>query len=274
MTQTLPKLETLSRKCRDHRVTFHGESGPLLVMVHGFGTDQYAWHHVLPSLAGKFRIVTLSLAGAGAEGASLFDAERYAEIEAHADDLLQMLDDLGIADAFYVGHSMGAMIGVLAAIEQPRFFRKLILLGASPRYLDDEGYVGGFDQPTLDGIFAAMSGNYHEWVSGFAPVAVNAVPGSAAVREFAEGLFALRPDIALNTARVVFQSDLRDRLPLLDVPVSILQMRDDVAVPIAVGEYLRDTIAAADFEVIAAQGHLPHLSAPAAVIDALGRHLI
>lgn len=274
MIQTPPQTDSRSRKARLHRVTVHGNEGPVVVMAHGFGTDQSAWQHVMPALLPDFRIVTFDHAGAGPHGSETFDADRYADVESYADDLLQLLDELGQRDCFYVGASMSGIIGVLAAIEQPTLFRKLILLGASPRYLNAPGYVGGFDQPTLDGLFAAMSNNYHEWVSGFAPIIIHDVPESSAVREFASGLFALRPDIAISTARTIFQSDLRDRLPLLATPTTILQMRNDIAVPVAVGEYLRASIAQSTLDIIAAEGHLPHLSAPDVVSAALQRHLV
>jgi sigma-B regulation protein RsbQ len=261
----------LSRRCRMHRVTARGQTGPLLVLMHGFGTDQDIWRHVLPGLIDRFRIITYDLAGAGPNAGMTFDPLRHADIEAHADDLLLILGELGITRCYYVGASLGAMIGALAAIERPALFRRLILLGGSPRYLNDDGYVGGFDQPSIDGLYQAMSGNYHEWVSGFAPLVVRG--SSDATHEFAESLMALRPDLALSMAKAIFQSDLRDRMPYVKVPTTILQMRSDIAVPVEVGQYLNTHIVGSTMEVIAAEGHFPHISAPAIVIDALRRHL-
>lgn len=261
----------LSRKCRMHRVTARGQTGPLLVLMHGFGTDQDIWRRVLPGLIDRFRIITYDLAGAGPNAGMTFDPLRYADIEAHADDLLLILDELGIERCYYVGASLGAMIGALAAIEQPNLFRRLVMLGGSPRYLNDDGYVGGFDQPSIDGLYRAMSSNYHEWVSGFAPLVVRG--GNDGVREFAESLMALRPDMALCMAKSIFQSDLRDRMPLIKVPTTILQMQSDIAVPLDVGQYLHAHIAGSTLEVIAAEGHFPHISGPAVVIDAVRRHL-
>lgn len=259
-----------SRKCQLHRVTLRGTAGPLLVLLHGFGTDQDVWRKVLPGLINRYRVITLDMAGAGPNAPVTFDPIRYAELEAHADDLLFILAELGIKQCYYVGASVGSMIGTLAAIEQPGLFRRVVMIGASPRYLNDDGYVGGFDQAGIDGLYQAMSSNYHGWVSGFAPLVA---AGDVAAREFAESLMALRPDIALSSAKSIFQSDLRDRLPMVDVPTSILQMRHDIAVPLEVGDYLHANIARSKLEVIAAEGHFPHLSAPDVVIDAIKRHL-
>lgn len=261
----------LSRKCRMHRVTVRGQTGPVLVLMHGFGTDQDIWHRVLPGLIDRYRVVTFDLAGAGPQAGMTFDPLRYADIEAYADDLLLILHELGIKSCYYVGASLGAMIGALAAIEQPGLFRRLVFLGGSPRYLNDENYVGGFDQASIDGLYQAMSGSYHEWVSGFAPLVVRG--SSDATQEFAESLMALRPDMALSMAKAIFQSDLRDRMPLIKVPTTILQMSSDIAVPVEVGRYLNAHIAGSTIEVIAAEGHFPHISAPTIVVDAIRRHL-
>lgn len=256
-------------KCQLHRVTLHGTDGPMLVMLHGFGTNQDIWHKVLPGFADRYRILTYDLAGAGANASVTFDPERYAEIEAHADDLLFILNALGIRSCHYIGASMGAMVGLLASIEQPALFRQVIMLGGSPRYINDSGYAGGFEARDVDSLLAAMAGNYHAWVSGFAPMIAH---GDAA-REFAESLTSLRPDIALSAAKTIFQSDLRSYLGQVKVDTTILQMREDIAVPLAVGTYLNAHIEGSTLEIIAATGHFPHLSAPDVVTEAIQRHL-
>jgi sigma-B regulation protein RsbQ len=265
--------ERLTERCRRHSVTMTGSDGPLLVLQHGFGTDLTVWHKVLPALEPHFRILRMDLAGAGARGAEVFDAARYAHIEAHADDLLMVLDDLGVDECLFVGASVGSMVGLLAAIEMPSVFRKIIVIGASPRYLNDGEYVGGFEQDQLNSLYDFMSRDYSGWIAGFAPLAVRGLPDSEAVKEFSESLFSLRPDIAMSTARTIFQSDFRNQLGLIEPPVVLLQMLNDIAVPLQVGEYLRSHIPRATLEILPVEGHFPHLSAPDVVAEALLRHL-
>jgi len=262
-----------SPRCLRHNVTLTTPNGPLLVLLHGFGTDQTVWRKVLPSLESHFQVLRLDLAGAGPNGSASFDAARYDHIESHADDLLLILDELGIDQCLFVGASVGSMIGMVAAIERPRLFRKLVFIGASPRYLNDTGYIGGFEQQDLDQIYEAMSNDYQGWISGFAPLAVRGLPNSTPVKEFSESLFALRPDIALSSARTIFQSDFRRQLPLVQPPVVLLQTQNDIAVPDAVGQYLKSHIRTATLEVLPVEGHFPHLAAPEVVSESLLRHL-
>jgi len=264
---------SLSQRCQRHNVTVLGTRGPLLVLQHGFGTDQSVWHKVLPSLLPHFRIIRMDLAGAGPNGAHAFDPERYDHIESHADDLLLVLDDLGVEECLFVGASVGSMVGLLASIERPSVFRGIIGIGVSPRYLNDGDYVGGFEQEHLDALYESMARDYQGWVSGFAPLVVRGLPDSEAVKEFSESLFSLRPDIALSTARTIFQSDFRRQLPLIEPPVVLLQTRNDVAVPPQVGLYLQDHIPHATLEILPTEGHFPQLSAPHVVSNALLKHL-
>ena len=264
----------LTERCRRHSVTFSGSDGPLLVLQHGFGTDLTVWNKVLPALEPHFRIFRMNLAGAGAQGADAFDPSQYDSITAHADDLLLVLNDLEIKECLFVGASVGSMVGLLASIEQPKLFHKLIVIGASPRYLNDVDYTGGFEQEHLDALYEAMSRDYQGWVSGFAPLAVRGLPDSEAVQEFSRSLFSLRPDIALSTARTIFQSDFRGQLPLVMRPVVLLQMLNDIAVPPQVGDYLQKHLRGSTLELLAAEGHFPHLSHPDIVSESLLRHLL
>jgi sigma-B regulation protein RsbQ len=219
-------------------------------------------------------VVLYDLAGAGPNGARSYDAERHATLEGYADDLLALLDELGIRRCAYVGHSVSGMVAALAAVARPSLFSRLVLIAPSPRYLNDAeaGYVGGFEQADLDGIYAGMSENFGAWTAGIAPL-VAGVPGHPAADEFARTLFSMRPDIALRSARAIFESDLRRILPRLRTPAVIVQSRGDMAVPLAVVEYLRDCWAGSVLEMIEAEGHLPQMTAPAEVVRVLEAHL-
>ncbi|XP_010942800.1 probable strigolactone esterase DAD2 [Elaeis guineensis] len=246
---------------------------PALVLSHGFGTDQSAWNRVVPYFERDYRIVLYDLVCAGSVNPDHFDFRRYTTLDAYVDDLLAILDALHIDRCFFVGHSVSAMIGILAAIRRPDAFLKLILIGASPRFLNDKDYIGGFEKGEIERVFVAMESNYEAWVRGFAPLAVGAdVP--AAVREFSRTLFNMRPDISLFVSRTVFHSDLRGVLGVVRVPCVIVQTAKDVSVPLSVAAYLKTHLGGrTTVEILNTEGHLPHLSAPAAFVTALRRSL-
>ncbi|PON72944.1 Strigolactone esterase [Parasponia andersonii] len=253
------------------RVVGSGERN--LVLAHGVGTDQSAWQRILPYFTPSYRVILYDLVCAGSVNPDHFDFRRYTTLDAFVDDLLDILDALNLDRCAYVGHSVSAMIGILAAIRRPELFSKLVLVGASPRFLNDNDYHGGFEEGEIEEVFTAMKANYEAWVSGYAPLAVGAdVP--AAVREFSRTLFNMRPDITLFVSRTVLNSDLRGVLGLMKVPCCIMQTSKDVSVPASVAVYLRDHLGGHNtVEMLDIEGHLPHLSAPALFARKLRRAL-
>jgi pimeloyl-ACP methyl ester carboxylesterase len=246
---------------RRHRARLQGSGEELIVFSHGFGSDQSAWRALIDQLPARFTAISYDLPGAGPLLPDHFDPGAYAALNDYADDLLALLDEIGVDRCIYVGHSVSGMIGVIAGVAAPARFRQFVLINGSPRYLNDEGYHGGFDRDDLNGLFGAMATNYEAWVAGFAPMVVGAdVP--RAVDTFSAGLLAMRPDVTLHVARTIFESDYRDLLPQLTVPTLLVHSRGDVAVPRAVADYLRSHIRHSDLVWIEADGHLPHLTVP------------
>jgi sigma-B regulation protein RsbQ len=165
------------------------------------------------------------------------------------------------------------MVGLLAAQIDPTLFARVVLVGASPRYLNDGAYVGGFEQADLDALYAAMAGDYYAWASGFAPVAMGNPDNPDLAHEFQQTLSSMRPDVALQIARAIFQSDHRADLPSLKLPALILQSKSDIAVPVAVGETMHRQIAGSSYQLLDATGHFPHMSAPEQVTQAIRKFL-
>ncbi len=242
------------------------------ILSHGFGTDQDAWHLLRPWFEARYDVISFDLAGCGPRGADTYDFDRHGSMFGYADDLVTLLDELDVRNCVYIGHSMSGMIGAAAACARPDLFARIVMIGASPRYLDDTDYVGGFAQSDLDNLFESMAANYQAWVAGFAPMVVG-VPDDEAVADFSRTLFQMQPDIALNTSRTIFESDLRQLAARLATPVHLIQTSADMAVPIEVGQWLARAIKGATLDVIDAAGHLPHLTAPTKVQRILGRRI-
>ena len=244
----------------------NGDKQQTMIFAHGFGTDQTAWDQILPAFASDYRIITYDNVGAGKSDPDAFSPNRYDNLGSYASDLTDIVRELNAEDAILVGHSVSGMVSVLAAVKDPGLFSKMILVGASPRYRNDEGYVGGFDQAALDGLYEAMANNYFAWVSGFSAAAMANADRPQLAASFADTLSAIRPDIAQSVARVIFQSDHRKELAWLDKPVLLLQTQHDIAVPLEVAQYLNEHIKGSTLKVIAAEGHFPHISAADEVI--------
>nr|AWN64509.1 KAI2c [Conopholis americana] len=260
-----------------HNVRVLGSGLQTIVLAHGFGTDQSIWKHLVPHLVvvNEYRVVLYDNMGAGTTNPDYFNFQRYSTLEGYAYDVIAILEELQIiSSCIYVGHSVSAMIGVITSITRPDLFTKIITISASPRYLNEPDYVGGFEQDELTQLLDAMKWNYKAWCSGFAPLCVGGDMDSVAVQEFSRTLFNMRPDIALTVAQTIFYSDMRPLLCHVTVPCHIIQSIKDMAVPVVVSEYLNQNLGGESIvELMATDGHLPQLSSPDVVIPVLLRHI-
>jgi sigma-B regulation protein RsbQ len=249
------------------------ELGRPMMFAHGFGCDQNMWRFVAPAFADTHRLVLFDHVGAGKSDLSAYDVERYSTLDGYADDVLQIIHDLDLHDVVFVGHSVSAMIGVLAANREPERFDRLILIGPSPRYLDDEGYVGGFARPDIEEMLDSLDSNYLGWSSATAPVIMGNPDRPELGAELTNSFCRTDPEIARRFARVTFLSDNRDDLELLRTPALILQCADDVIAPAAVGDYVHRHAAGSTLMAMNATGHCPNLSAPEETVAAIKAYL-
>jgi sigma-B regulation protein RsbQ len=240
-----------------------------IVFAHGFGCDQHMWRFVAPRFEDEFRVVLFDHVGAGDSDLSAYDASRYASLAGYAQDVLEICRTMDLREVIFVGHSVSAMIGALAAIEEPDRFAKLVLVGPSPRYIDDDSYVGGFGEGDILDLLDSLESNYLGWSSAMAPVIMGNADRPELGEELTESFCRTDPAIARRFARVTFLSDNRADLSHVTIPTLVLQCSDDAIAPIVVGEYVRDAIPNSSFVLLDATGHCPNLSAPDATADAI-----
>lgn len=245
------------------------QHGRVLLFAHGFGCDQHMWRHVAPAFEGEFRVVTFDFVGSGGSDLTTYDTERYSTLQGYADDVVTLCDELGLEDVTYVGHSVAAMIGVLAEVTRPDLFAKLVLVGPSPRYVDTDDYRGGFSADDIEQLLQSLDSNYLGWSGAMAPVIMGNSDRPHLGAELTASFCRTDPEIARRFARVTFTSDNRQELGRVTTPTLILQCRDDVIAPIEVGAYVRDTIPGSTMTVLEATGHCPNLSAPDATVAAM-----
>lgn len=244
-----------------------------MVFAHGFGCDQNMWRNVAPRFADDFRIVLFDHIGAGNSDISAYDPQRHASLDGYADDVLRLCRELDLRDVVFVGHSVSAMIGALAAAREPDLFARLIMVGPSPRYINDAEYVGGFEAADIDELLDSLASNYLGWSSAMAPVIMGRPDRPEFGAELTESFCRTDPGIARQFAQVTFTSDNRADLARVSTPTLVLQCRDDVIAPVAVGEYVRDHLPDATLTMLDATGHCPNLSAPDETAEAMAAYL-
>ncbi|MET0981052.1 MAG: alpha/beta hydrolase [Telluria sp.] len=253
---------------RRNNVTISGNGPVTLVFAHGFGCDQVVWRFMLPAFEARYRIVTFDLTGSGNSTLDAYCRTRHGSLHGYADDLVEILDEVADGPVVYIGHSVSAMIGMLASIKAPRHFRAHVMIAPSPCYINDGGdgddghYRGGFSRGDIDELLETMDANYLGWSTSMAPVIMGAPNIPHLGIELSNKFCRNDPEIARHFARVTFLSDHRADLAHMVVPTLILQCSDDLIAPIEVGTYLQRQLRGSRLEVIANVGHCPHMSNP------------
>ncbi len=247
--------------------------GRAMVFAHGFGCSQEMWRLLTPAFERDHRIVLYDLMGAGGSDLSAYDRGRYDSLHGHADDLVEILRALDLTDAVLVGHSVSAVIAVLAAASAPERVGALVLVGPSPRYINDGEYVGGFERGDIDALLDTLDANYLGWSSAMAPMIMGNADRPELAQELTDSFCRVDPVIAAHFARVTFLSDNRRDLAAVTTPTLVVQCSDDVIAPYEVGAFVHDEIPGSELVVLSATGHLPHLSAPDELAAAMRRYL-
>jgi sigma-B regulation protein RsbQ len=254
---------------RRHNVNVTGRGVRPMILAHGYGCDQNMWRYLVPAFEDDFRVVLFDYVGHGGADRSAFDPARYGTLHGYAQDVLQICEALALRDAMFVGHSVSAVIGMLAAEKDPARISALVMIGPSPCYINSEDYVGGFSRADIDGLLDLLDTNHLGWSSTMAPVIMQNPDRPELSAELANSFCRTDPQIAKHFARVTFLSDNRSDLSKVQVPCLILQCSQDVIAPDAVGRYVHEQIPGSSFVKLEATGHCPHLSDPAATIAAM-----
>jgi sigma-B regulation protein RsbQ len=252
----------MSVRARNNVIEQGSPSAQPILFAHGFGCDQNMWRFVWPRFEGDYRVVLFDHVGAGGSDLSAYDSDHYSSLEGYAEDVREICQELDLQDVVFVGHSVSAMIGVLAAAAEPDRFARLVLVGPSPRYIDDDGYTGGFSNEDIEGLLESMDSNYLGWSSQMAPVIMGNADRPELGEELTNSFCRTDPEIARSFARVTFMSDNRDDLGRVDVPSLVLQCADDVIAPTEVGRFVDRELPDSRFVMLDAVGHCPNLSAP------------
>jgi len=259
----------MSTILKRNNVNVIGEGEQVMLFAHGFGCDQRSWQFIVDAFTPDHKVVLFDYVGSGESDLSAYSSAKYGQLDGYAQDLLDVCEALDLKQVIFVGHSVSAMIGLLAAIRKPEYFKKMVFIGPSPRYINDEQYTGGFERKDLESLFEFMDSNYLGWSNALAP----AIMGNADRPELGEFLTnsfcATDPEVAREFARVTFFSDNRADLGKLQVESLTIQCSEDVIAPLAVGDFVQAHVPGNQLVLLEATGHCPHISEPEKTIRAI-----
>ncbi|WP_235928909.1 alpha/beta fold hydrolase [Marisediminicola senii] len=270
-----PSAHARSVLARNNVSILGPDDGPVMVLVHGFGCDQHMYRRILPFFTDRFRVVLFDHVGSGGSAMDAYDPVEYATVDRYAADLLELCDALGLRDITLVGHSVGAMMSISAAVQRPELFSRMLLLAPSPSYIDDDaaGYTGGFSSDDVQELLASLDDNHLAWAAAMAPMIMGAGNSAELAGELETSFCRVDPRVMRTFARVAFLSDMRGRLGEVTVPSLVVQCANDPLAPVSVGRYLHERLAGSELIVLDAAGHLPQVSAPVATAEAMLRYI-
>ncbi|MEH6757400.1 MAG: alpha/beta hydrolase [Parasphingorhabdus sp.] len=252
-----------------NNVVVSGQGDQAMIFAHGFGCDQHMWTEVARAFESDFRVILFDHVGAGASDLTSYDDQKYASLDGYASDVVEIGQELGLHGAVFVGHSVSSIIGALASIQAPEMFSSLVMVGPSPRYIDDNNYDGGFSEAQIEELLDFLAENHLGWSAAMGP----AIMGNPEKPELGEALTksfcATDPAIAREFARATFFSDNRADLPKISARTLVMQCKNDIIAPEYVGEYVHAHVPNSEYVLLDATGHCPNLSAPAKVIEAI-----
>lgn len=256
-----------------NNVKVFGKGMQPILFAHGFGCDQNMWRFITPAFENDFRIILFDFVGAGKSDKSAYNEKRYLTLNGYAKDILDVCEELNLKDVILVSHSVSSMIGLLAAIQEPRYFEKLIMIGPSPCYINDGQYIGGFERRDIEELLETMEKNYIGWANFLAPAIMANKDRPELGEELTESFCSTDPVIARQFAQATFFSDNREDLKKAKTPTLILQCSDDIIAPLEVGEYLHKNLNNSILHVMKATGHCPHMSHPQETIAEIKNYL-
>jgi len=258
---------------RRNNVTVSGNGKNVLFFAHGFGCDQNMWRYVAPAFENDYTTVLFDHVGAGKSDLSAYSFEKYDQLDGYVGDIIEIARELKVNDAIFIGHSVSAVMGLMAAKAAPEIFKSLILVAPSPSYINDNEYIGGFSRSEIDELLESLNSNHLGWSMTMAPVIMGNPDREELGNELANSFCNTDPEIAKHFARTTFLTDKRYILPDTNVPVLILQCSNDVIAPAEVGHYMKEKIPESKLVVMNATGHCPNLSAPEETISAIRNFL-
>lgn len=256
-----------------NNVRVFGKGNEPIMFAHGFGCDQNMWRYITPAFENDYKIILFDYVGSGRSDASQYNKEKYSSLQGYAQDILDIIKALNLTGLIFVGHSVSSMIGALAAIAEPEHFDKLVMVGPSPRYINDTDYIGGFEKRDIESLLETMEKNYIGWANFLAPNIMGNKDRPELGEELAESFCSTDPVIARQFAEVTFFSDNRKDLKKLNIDSLILQCSDDIIAPVDIGYYMEKHTPKSTLRIMKATGHCPHMSAPEETIVLIEQYL-
>jgi pimeloyl-[acyl-carrier protein] methyl ester esterase len=241
---------------------------PRLVLLHGWAMSSAVWNHLLPVLAGRYRIELVDLPGHGRNARIPLE-----DIEGCVAFLEQMLPER----AHLLGWSLGGLVALRFAQRFPDRVTGLSLLASSPSFVRRNGWVHGIEPSVFEAFRVGLASDYQATLRRFLSLQLRGVSEAKTwISELRSQMQAHPPAPgSLEPAlRMLEQVDLRDFLQAPPIPVSMLLGDKDTLVPASLEEAYPESLGRVDVSIIQGAGHVPFLTHPESFLEWLNKHVV
>jgi sigma-B regulation protein RsbQ len=152
-----------------NNVIVRGKGSMPMMFAHGFGCDQNMWRFMAPAFEDSYQTILFDHVGMGRSDLTAYSREKYDTLEGYAEDIIEIARELRLKNTVFVGHSVSAMMGIMAAAKAPDLFKALVLIGPSPSYINEGDYIGGFTKAQIEELLESLDNNHMGWSMTRAP---------------------------------------------------------------------------------------------------------
>jgi 3-oxoadipate enol-lactonase len=247
-----------------HHQVLGPSEGPVLIFINSLGSDLRIWQEVAPALTEQFRVVLYDKRGHGLSDAP---PPPYS-IDDHTDDLIALLDYIGIERASVVGLSVGGMIAQRMAVRLPDRVQSITLCCTAAKIGTPELWADRIGVVEQDGIEPIADAILQRWFTPpFRETRADELAGwrNMLVRTPAHGY--------AGTCAAIRDADLRPDAGLIAVPTLCVAGDEDGSTPAEVVKGTADLIPGARFALIEGAGHIPCVEKPAELSEIIKQHL-
>ncbi len=243
-----------------------GTGNTTIMLAHGFGCDQNMWRLLIPYLKDDCKLVLFDYVGSGNSIKQSFNLERYSDLYGYAKDVNEIIDYLNLTKVHFIGHSVSAMIGLIAQINTPDKFSSLTMVCPSPCFLNKPpSYIGGFEAEDLEELLSLMDKNYMGWANYLSPLVMGATNSKELIDELSNSFCSTDPLMAKQFARATFFGDYRHLLSKSACKTLILQSENDNLASLEIGHYIDNEMQNSELKIIDADGHCLHMTHPSVI---------
>jgi pimeloyl-ACP methyl ester carboxylesterase len=221
------------------------EKRETLLFIHGAGGRQLTWIYQKGFFEKRFNPIIIELPGHGESG-----GEGEEEIGRYAEHVHLFAARLGLAKAFWVGHSMGGAIVQTLALTHPEFIKGIVLVGT------------GAKLRVLPMVLNGIRNHFEETVQKITGFAYSRKASPEFIEQGIKLLLGCRPEVLYGDFLACDRFDMRKDVERINLPTLVICGDEDELTPVTYSEFLHRRIRGSALEIIPHAGHMVMMEAP------------